>query len=163
MRLLCWWKPFWRCEMDTQKISHKVYVPKISQFSKDTFHTSNNMVHESSSNSFIHGRIFFRLDFDIEEFDQRFNGDALNEYRPINHGYGCSDKHISMFHFLQNVQKKIRRFFSKKKNPFEILNLFWSNCSLFFFDINLPYQSIIPRRRLQLLWGLRTSLQIDRR
>ena len=62
--------------------------------------TCYNMVHKSAGNSLVHGGIFFRLDLDIEEFDQRFDSDSLDKNCPIDHGDCRRHKHVSMGKFF---------------------------------------------------------------
>ena len=59
------------------------------------------MVHEPSSDSLVHGRILFAAGFDVEEFDQWFDGDALDEDSPVDHSDGRCYEHGSVGDFLQ--------------------------------------------------------------
>ena len=87
-------------------IKYKEFQPKISQFSENTFHACDDVVHESSGDSLVHGRVLLRAGLHVQELDQRLDGDALNEHRPVDHGDRRSHEHGAVRNFLEIKKKK---------------------------------------------------------
>ena len=70
-----------------------LYIPEISEFSEDTFHSGDNVVHEPARDPLVHGGVLLTRGLHVQELDQGLDGDSLNKDGPIDHGDCRRDEH----------------------------------------------------------------------
>ena len=79
----------------------KALIPEITQFTEHSLHSGDDVVHESSGDTFVHGRVLLCARLDVQEPDEGLDGDALNEHGPVDHCDRRRDKHGAVRNFLQ--------------------------------------------------------------
>lgn len=65
----------------------------IARFANDILDASHHMVDESFVDAFVHRRFLLFGSLHIQNFHQRFDGDALDENREVNDGDGRCHEH----------------------------------------------------------------------